>query len=171
MIRKKVCMLGAVGVGKTSLVRQYVDSLFSDDYRTTVGVRVDKKLVELDAHSVTLMLWDVYGESERLPVLSAYLQGMDGYLLVVDASRPETLEDAARVHARVRDTVGVRPFALALNKIDLVGDPGAVEAATAALRADADVALATSAKTGRDVERCFTALAARLVGEGAPVAS
>ena len=45
MIQKKVCMLGAYAVGKTSLVSRFVKSLFSDKYHTTVGVKVDKKVV------------------------------------------------------------------------------------------------------------------------------
>ena len=43
MIQKKVCMLGSFAVGKTSLVRRYVESIYSDAYQTTVGVKVDKK--------------------------------------------------------------------------------------------------------------------------------
>ena len=44
MMLKKVCMLGSFSVGKTSLVRRYVESLFSDAYLTTVGVKIDKKV-------------------------------------------------------------------------------------------------------------------------------
>src|SRR4026207_752305 len=43
MLQKKVCVLGAFGVGKTSLVRRYVETIFSDTYLTTVGVKIDKK--------------------------------------------------------------------------------------------------------------------------------
>ena len=47
MIQKKVCMLGAAGVGKTSLVSRYVRSIFSDKYLTTLGVKIDKKVITL----------------------------------------------------------------------------------------------------------------------------
>ena len=43
MLQKKICLLGAFGVGKTSLVRRFVDTIFSDAYLTTVGVKIDKK--------------------------------------------------------------------------------------------------------------------------------
>lgn len=155
-------MLGAVGVGKTSLVRQYVDSLFSDSYQSTVGVKVDKKLVELPDGLVTLMLWDVYGETERLPVLDAYLQGMDGCLLVVDADRPDTVEMADRVHRRVRSLLGDVPCGLVLNKSDLVADWSAAERASAALSRAALFTQRTSARTGESVEQCFGMLAERL---------
>lgn len=160
-------MLGAVGVGKTSLVRQFVDSLFTDVYHSTVGVRVDKKRIEVAGKDVALMLWDLHGEGERQPVVDAYLRGLDGYLLVVDATRPETVELATRVHARVLDRIGPRPFALALSKADLMEDWREAEAATAALASEAAVVSRTSARTGAGVEDSFARLAERLVGGGA----
>ena len=45
MIKKKICMLGAFAVGKTSLVQRYVNSIFSEKYHTTVGVRIEKTQV------------------------------------------------------------------------------------------------------------------------------
>jgi len=43
VIQKKICMIGAFATGKTSLVSQFVHSIFSDKYHTTVGVKIDKK--------------------------------------------------------------------------------------------------------------------------------
>ena len=63
-LQKKICMLGAFSVGKTSLVKRFVQSIFSEAYLTTVGVKIDKKTVELDDRSVTLILWDLAGEDD-----------------------------------------------------------------------------------------------------------
>ena len=56
MIKKKICMLGAYGVGKTSLVRRYVYSIFSEKYLSTVGVKIDKKVVQVEGQEVHLLL-------------------------------------------------------------------------------------------------------------------
>ena len=56
MIQKKICMVGAFGVGKTSLVSRYVHSIFSEKYQTTVGVKIDKKVVQSRGAEVTLVL-------------------------------------------------------------------------------------------------------------------
>ncbi len=64
-ISKKVCLLGSVPVGKTSLIRRFVKGIFSDKYLTTVGVKIDKKVVEAGSHEVTLILWDLAGEDEE----------------------------------------------------------------------------------------------------------
>src|SRR4029453_5402347 len=94
MIQKKVCMLGATGVGKTSLVSRFVTSVFSEKYLTTVGVKGDKKTLSGDGGDVTLLLWDIYGQDEFQTVRSSYLRGASGYLLVADGTRQLTLDTA-----------------------------------------------------------------------------
>ena len=59
MIQKKVCILGPTGVGKTSLIKQFVEGIFSEKYKTTIGVKIDKKQVNKDGRGVQLLLWDL----------------------------------------------------------------------------------------------------------------
>ena len=92
MIRKKVCLLGSFAVGKTSLVRRFLHSEFSDRYQTTVGVKVDKKELEIDGQAITLVIWDLYGEDRWQEVRGSYLRGASGGFLVADATRLETLD-------------------------------------------------------------------------------
>jgi GTPase SAR1 family protein len=68
MLKKKICMLGSYGVGKTSLVGRFVRSMFDDKYHTTVGVKIDKKVLSIEDQEVTLMLWDMAGEEDGAPV-------------------------------------------------------------------------------------------------------
>jgi small GTP-binding protein len=163
MLQKKICVLGAFGVGKTSLVRRYVESIFSDTYLTTVGVKIDKKTVTIGASSVTLILWDVAGEDETTPIRMSYLRGAAGYFLVADGTRAETLRVATSIQARVAAEIGSLPFLLLLNKADLQeswdlsGPAPALESAAAAV-------VRTSAKTGEGVEEAFHELAKRIVG-------
>lgn len=60
---KKIVILGHFGVGKTSLIRRYVDSAFSEDYLVTVGVHVKKKEIDLHDEKVTLIIWDIEGNT------------------------------------------------------------------------------------------------------------
>jgi len=119
MLQKKICMLGAFGVGKTSLVRRYVQSLFSDAYLTTVGVKIDKKTVTVGNETVTLLLWDIAGEDDVSPIRMSYLRGAAGYLLVADGTRAETLDIASSIQSRVKAEIGTVPFLVLLNKADL----------------------------------------------------
>ncbi len=64
MMQKKICLLGAFSAGKTSLVSRFVHGMFSDRYVTTVGVRIERKTVDVNDHEVDLVIWDVYGEND-----------------------------------------------------------------------------------------------------------
>jgi GTPase SAR1 family protein len=55
-------MVGAFATGKTSLVSRFVKSIYSDTYQTTVGVKIDKKLVNIQGQEVSLIIWDIHGE-------------------------------------------------------------------------------------------------------------
>lgn len=158
MIQKKVCMLGAFAVGKTSLVARFVDSMFSEKYQTTVGVKIDRKRVQLDAQEVNLVLWDIYGEDELQKVRLSYLRGASGYLLVVDGTRRSTLETALRLQENAQALVGAVPFLVLLNKADLSTDWELEDTALAPYIAAGWQIITTSAKTGAGVEEAFLSL-------------
>ena len=74
-LQKKICMLGASGVGKTSLVRRFVQSIYSEKYHTTIGVKIDKKTVKAGDTEVNLLLWDLQGEDDTFKIRPAFLRG------------------------------------------------------------------------------------------------
>jgi small GTP-binding protein len=156
VIQKKICLLGAFGVGKTSLVSQFVHSLFSDKYLTTLGVKIEKKSVDLGSQQVDLILWDMHGEDDFQNVNVSYLRGAAGYLLVVDGTRRATVQTAISLHEVAERAVGPVPFRLLLNKADLVNDWEVDENILASLGWPI---LRTSAKTGAGVEQAFEDLA------------
>jgi small GTP-binding protein len=163
MLQKKVCMLGAFGVGKTSLVRRYVDSIFSEAYLTTVGVKIDKKTLALDGQDVMLLLWDIAGEDEVSPIRTSYLRGSAGYFLVIDGTRAETLETARSIQSRVTAEVGPVPFLLLLNKADMQDAWELGADVIDSLESGGWTVIRTSAKTGAGVDDAFRALARRIV--------
>lgn len=163
MIQKKVCMLGATGVGKTSLVSQFVLSVFSDTYLTTIGVKVDKKTVSVDGRDVTLLLWDIYGQDEFQTVRASYLRGASGYLLVADGTRPLTLATARELQTMADGVIGRVPFVLVLNKSDLANEWHVDDRALWRLAEDGWSVIRTSARTGEGVEQAFLTLAKRMM--------
>jgi small GTP-binding protein len=158
MISKKICMLGSFAVGKTSLVSQYVSSLFSDKYLSTVGVKVDRKSMTIDGLDVTLMLWDLYGEDGFQTVQKSYLRGASGYLLVVDGTRFQTLAAARDLQKMACGVLGSVPFVVALNKADLASEWQVDDRALIAIAEQGWPIIRTSAKTGLGVQESFERL-------------
>jgi small GTP-binding protein len=162
MIQKKICMLGGFAVGKTSLVSRFVRSVFSDKYHSTVGVKVDKKVIGVGEDQVNLLLWDIYGEDDFQRLRTSYLRGSAGYVLVVDGTRHETLEKAVVLQSRAREAVGPVPFVLMLNKSDLAEKWEVEDTAVETLVRQGWPAFRTSAKTGAGVEEAFQTLAQKM---------
>lgn len=165
MLQKKVCMLGSFSVGKSSLVRRFVETIFSEQYHTSIGVKVDKKVVHAKGQDVTLVLWDIHGEDAFQKVQISYLRGMSGYLLVADGTRRQTLEDALALANRVTETMGKVPVVLVFNKCDLTAEWEIEPDREARLAADGWTIFRTSAKTGEAVEQVFSSLALAMLGQ------
>jgi len=165
VIQKKICMVGAFGVGKTSLVARYVRSIFSDKYQTTVGVKIDKKVVQSRGEEVTLMLWDLAGEDALTTVKPSQLKGASGYILVVDGLRRQTLDAATDLQRRVTEALGAVPFVCVLNKADLRETWEVQRTDLEPLAAQGWKAVETSAKTGAGVEELFQTLTDAMMQE------
>jgi small GTP-binding protein len=160
MLQKKVCMLGAFAVGKTSLVRRFVDSVYSDSYHTTIGVKIDKKIVSIAGNNeVMLVLWDIYGADDFQQVRMSYLRGMAGCLLVVDGTRRATLDEALAFDEKVRDVSGRAPSIIVINKSDLADDWQVEAERVGVLEGAGRIVVRTSAKTGEGVQMAFNTLA------------
>ena len=155
-LSKKICMVGAYNVGKTSLVQRFVKSEFDEKYQTTVGVKVDKKVVMLKGQKITLMLWDLAGQDTATQVRMSHLRGASAYILVVDGTRAETLSIAKDLQIKVVEAIGSVPFVLVVNKCDL---KPRWEIRQEELLAYGWRVFLSSAKTGEAVEEFFLATA------------
>lgn len=163
MLQKKVCMLGSYAVGKTSLVRRFVASIFSDTYLTTVGVKIDKKVLRVGEEDVTLVLWDIYGEDEFQRLRMSYLRGASGYLLVADGTRRATLDKAIGMKEAAEKALGPASSIIVLNKSDLA-DEWEIDAEKENEMASRGlIVVRTSAKTGEGVEWVFNTLTAAML--------
>jgi len=158
MIQKKICLIGVPAVGKTSLVRRFVQGLFSEDYLTTIGVKIDRREVEVDGTAVRLVVWDIAGDDAYSPLDLTYLRGAAGLLLVADGTRPATLDRAIELREAAEAAYGPMPVVIALNKADLESD-WALDNNRLETVVELATTLKTSAKTGANVEAAFDALA------------
>ncbi len=164
-VQKKICMLGTYAVGKTSLVRKYVESIFDERYLTTIGVKIDKKQVLVNNRQVNLVLWDLAGEDDLAQIRPSHLRGASGYILVADGCREATLAQAIAIQEKSAQHLGPVPFVLAVNKADLATEWQIREADVERLISQGWTCFRTSAKTGESVEPLFLHLAQKMLSE------
>lgn len=157
-VSKKIVLLGNEGVGKTSLVKRYVHSIFSDEYLTTIGIKISKKVVEVGDTEVNLMLWDIAGNMMSKTLYNNYLKGAHGVFLVCDAMRLETHESILleRNNHLATDFQSTET-AIIVNKSDLI--TGNVADHLKGFEYD----FLTSAKNGVNVEMAFQSMAERIL--------
>lgn len=163
MIHKKVCLLGDFAVGKTSLVRRFVDRQFSDAYLSTVGVKISRKSISPpNGVETQLVLWDIEGSTRFKEITPSYLEGAHCAVVVADLSRRESVD---HVHEHIERFLGINPgtpCVLALNKADLEGTVPVADFPPAGSDTRITTVTLTSAKTGVGVDDMFMALARAL---------
>lgn len=165
MLQKKICLLGAFSVGKTSLIQRYVNRLFSDKYLTTVGVKIDKKQISVGKTELNLMVWDIAGEDDFTNIRSAHLRGLSGYIMVIDGTRKNSFNVALALHERIKTELGEVAAVFALNKSDLKDQWVMNHEHIHTLVQLGFPVIETSAKLDQGVEEMFMGLARQLVPE------
>ncbi len=164
-VKLKICLVGAEGVGKTSLIRRFVHDDFDDRYLITMGAKVTKKELQVarlggEQRSVILLIWDIMGqEGFRELLREAYFQGARGILAVCDVTRPESLADLEGWKNSIEKVAGRIPAFVLANKVDLLEETRLTSSDLETFCKEWDCPhLLTSAKTGENVEEAFEGL-------------
>merc|ERR1712065_122727 len=120
----KVIVLGDSGVGKTSLMVQYVSNKFTMQTKSTIGSDFLSKEIELGGRPLTLQIWDTAGQERFQSLGTSFYRGSDGVVFVFDVGRPETFQalaqwkDAFLIQAGIQDAKGF-PMLVLANKVDI----------------------------------------------------
>ena len=161
-LSKKVILIGNFGVGKTSLTNAFVHKRFSEDYLTTLGVKIDKKTIDIPAKNaeeediqLTLLIWDIAGEVAQEKVNKAYYLGSHGVIYVFDVTRPSTFEKMKEDLAYVATLLPKAKVIIVGNKVDLID--------INTLEKDLKYDYLSSAKTGENVEKMFLELSKKII--------
>jgi len=158
LVPKKVMILGAIGVGKTSLANRFALNKFEGSYKATIGVDVYTADVPGEGHAdMRFVLWDTDGDFGMSIFSTVYMRGAAAGILVADATRSQSIEKMRQLLTGFRDAAPGRPCAVFINKVDLLD--GGPRPSLLGAESEADEVCWTSAKTGENVHESFHALA------------
>ncbi|NWI18292.1 RAB7B protein, partial [Crypturellus soui] len=159
----KLIIIGALGVGKTSLLHQYVHKTFYEDYRTTLGASILTKVVAVDNTPLKLQIWDTGGQERFRSMVSTFYKGSDGCMLAFDVTDRESFESLENWRDDFLEKVIPReldfPMVVLGNKIDICDRQVSEELASAWCKDKAIPYFEVSAKNGVNVAQAFETLA------------
>ena len=163
----KTVLLGEASVGKTSLVYRFIENKFRDNYKSTLGVNLLKKDMDVEGYgSVSAQIWDLGGQESFRSLRKLYLEGANGGFLIFDLTSRKSYDQINEWIGSFKEARGEKPLILIGNKSDLmslrkISDDEAIEYA----RANNMELIITSAKTGQNVEEAFLNLTKRILDD------
>lgn len=164
--QKKVCLLGDFAVGKTSLIRRFVEGRFEEKYLSTIGVTVSRKIVHRETSQIQMLIWDLAGGEKFSGYRANYLRGASGALIVMDLTRPDTLDGLVAFAGHFLEVSPSAPIVFLGNKVDLEAERRVtLEQLKTAIEGFDGPLKITSAKTGSEVDAAFETLAALMEPE------
>jgi len=164
----KIIIIGPAAVGKSSLIRRFVENQFTLQYKFTIGVDFMTKIIEYEPNkSARLTLWDIGGQDRFKMLRRNFYDGANGALVVFDLSRAQTFSKMKEWISDMHKLINIKiPFVILGNKVDLLTEIGEVidqnESYQYAEKNDS-VYIETSAKIGNNVEKAFVELTQRIV--------
>jgi len=161
----KICLLGEANVGKTSLVYRFIENKFKDNYKSTLGVNLLKKDMELKGQGdVSAQIWDLGGQESFRSLRRLYLEGANGALVIYDCTKRNTYEKLHDWIQDFKDARGDEPLVLIGNKNDLTDKIKITESEAKKFAKSHNMKfVSTSAKTGSNVEDAFLEITKKIL--------
>ncbi|KAL7714569.1 Ras-related protein Rab-7b [Entamoeba marina] len=167
----KMILIGDSGVGKSSLMNQFIEKTFSAQYKATIGADFLTKEVNVDGTAVTLQIWDTAGHEKFMSFGAAFYRGSDCCLLVLDVTSEQSFKSLDTWKKEFLNGANVAnpsnfPFVVLVNKMDEDQSKHAVSISEVKQWCESNGSIPcyeTSAKTGAQVDGAFLDVATKVV--------
>ncbi|UCC20073.1 MAG: GTP-binding protein [Promethearchaeota archaeon] len=162
----KLILCGDFQVGKTSLIRRFVENKFEKDYISTIGVQISKKTVLLSEKTkLNFIIWDVGGQEKFDLNRARFYNGANAAFIVIDRTRINNLDSIEKWNNDIKKAVHRNiPIVVVGNKSDLIDEIVISEDEIKKVAKDLDFHyILTSALTGENVNDAFLYIAYRVV--------
>jgi len=123
----KILVIGDVGVGKTSLIKRYVQNIYSDSHKSTIGVDFAMKKIIHNNIVISAQLWDIAGQERYSNMTRVYYKESHGAIIVYDVNKDDTFETVKKWKYDLDSKLIAYsnrkiPIILLANKIDIRND-------------------------------------------------
>ena len=159
----KLILIGDFQVGKTSLIKRFVENSFQEDYISTIGVEISKKTIDLSSETkIQFIIWDIGGQIEQMaPYRKRFYSGANSAIIAIDRTRPNHQERVHFWYNEIKSAISAKiPIVVVGNKSDLVDE---IVVSEYDIKNVADKYgfryILTSAKTGDNVNDSFLYIA------------
>lgn len=163
----KLILTGDYNVGKTSLIRRFVENDFKEDYISTIGVEISKKAIELDEQTkIDFVIWDIGGQSLSMtPYRHRFYEGASAAFIVIDRTRKKSLESIEKWYKEINESQHASiPIVIVANKSDLKQEIVVNEEEIKVIAKKFGFHhITTSARTGENVNEAFLYIAYRFI--------
>ena len=170
--KKKICLIGSDGVGKTSIILRYTQGTFSNSYLMTLGcdfyeVNLKRTTKENNEIELNLFVWDIASQKNFEKIRSHYLQHANLVIIVADVNRlePKNFIDPWISDLKTNSPQNC-PFIIVINKSDLITKEKLKESVELLENKYKNVKIFySSAKSGKNISSIFEYVADYLVNE------
>ena len=161
----KFVIIGDHEVGKTSLIRQFVERKFTHDYRATIGLNILAHNFDFQGNEIGVQLWDIGAQQYFKRFRKIYYAGAEAAFIVFDLTRRESFEKVKSWYQEISKLIEEKdiPIVIIGNKSDLTEqrlistEEG--EELAKSLSENASSYIETSALTGNNVKDAFELIA------------
>lgn len=163
-VNLKLVVVGEAGVGKTCLIKRFVNNIFPLNYLPTLGANfLTKKLSFLsknEKYEAKISIWDIAGQTEWQAMRGYYYKGANGIFVVGDLSDRQSFRKIQEYWIKDIQTEfkTALPIILLKNKCDLNSQITQMEIDSIKSFCNITLDFPTSAKTGQGVNEAFIEL-------------
>ena len=164
-VKLKIALIGNSSVGKTSLIHQYVNNTFKEEYMSTIGTEYFEKTININNKEILLRIQDTSGQERFRSISLNFYRNVDGIIFVFDVTNIKSFEDVDNWLKNVNDINPESKRILVGNKIDLSNSRKIYkENMKKEIYKNMDY-YETSAKSGENVQEIFTEIARLILND------